>query len=216
VLTSVWNWPFGKTLLNSNFVERAVLGGFKFSGIYQAYSGSPLTLTETASQTNQAQSTNNPIMNPNFTGSARQNGKWGKGITTANYNQASGGAPVASTTFIVPSTGTTVSNAAGPFMNPVTTMLSSYAYKFSDAPRTAPYNIVGPGNYQLDLALVRTFPLHITEASKLNFRAEWYNVTNHTLFGVASTVVGSANFGQVTANGNANRKAAQFSARIEF
>jgi hypothetical protein len=68
----------------------------------------------------------------------------------------------------------------------------------------------------LDLALVRSFPLHITEASKLNFRAEWYNVTNHTQFAVASTSVGNAAFGQVAPNGTANRKAAQFSARIEF
>jgi len=207
VLTTVWNWPFGKSILNSNFMERAVLGGFKFSGIYQAYSGSPLTLTESSSQTNQAQSTNQPIMNPNFHGSARQNGKWGHGATTANYT---------STNYIVPSTGTTVATAAGPFMNPVSTVLSSYAYKFSDAPRTAPYGISGPGNYQLDLALVRSFPLHITETSKLNFRGEWYNVTNHTLFGVASTAVGNASFGQVTVNTGANRKAAQFSARIEF
>jgi hypothetical protein len=73
VLTTVWNWPLGKTILNSNTMERAVLGGFKFSGIYQAYSGSPLTLTESTCQTNQAQSTCQPIMNPNFTGSARQN-----------------------------------------------------------------------------------------------------------------------------------------------
>jgi hypothetical protein len=92
----------------------------------------------------------------------------------------------------------------------------SYDYTFGDAPRTAPYNINGPGNYQLDLAMVRSFPLHITEASKLDFRAEWYNVTNHTLFAVASTAVGNANFGQVTQSGNLNRKSAQFSARISF
>jgi hypothetical protein len=58
--------------------------------------------------------------------------------------------------------------------------------------------------------------LHITPATKLNFRAEWYNVTNHTLFAVASTVVGNGSFGQVTSSSTANRKAAQFSARIEF
>jgi hypothetical protein len=90
------------------------------------------------------------------------------------------------------------------------------SYTFGDSPRTAPYNLRSPGNYQLDLAMVRSFPLHITETSKLNFRAEWYNVTNHTLFGVASTVLGSSTFGQVTQSSNYNRKAAQFSARIEF
>ena len=101
-------------------------------------------------------------------------------------------------------------------MNPVTGILSSYAYQFGDAPRTAPYNLYSPGNYQLDLAMVRSFPLHITETAKLDFRAEWYNVTNHTLFGVASTVVGSANFVQVTQSSSLNRKSAQLSARISF
>jgi hypothetical protein len=217
VLTGVWAWPLGKTFLADNQLERNILGGFKFSSVFQAFSGSPLAITESSCQTNPAQSsTCQPIMNPNFNQKARQGGKWGRGVTWANYNATSGGAPVASSTFIVPSTGTTVATAQGPFMNPVSTMLSSYAYQFSDAPRTAPYNIYGPGNYQLDMAMVRSFPLHITETSKLNFRAEWYNVTNHTLFGVASTAVGNANFGQVTTNSAATRKAAQFSARIEF
>lgn len=101
-------------------------------------------------------------------------------------------------------------------MNPVTGVLSSYAYMFGDAPRTAPYNLYGPGNYGLDLSLARTIPLHISEAATLNFRAEWYNVTNHTFFALASTAVGNGSFGQVTSNGFANRKSAQFSARINF
>jgi len=89
-------------------------------------------------------------------------------------------------------------------------------YTFGNAPRTAAYNLYGPGNYQLDLAMSRSFPLHITEATKLNFRAEWYNITNHTLFAVASSAIGNASFGQITQSPSANRKAAQLSARIEF
>ena len=207
VATAVWAWPFGKSILGENAVERAILGGFTFSGVYQAFSGSPLALTESSNQTNPAESNFEPIMNPNFTGAARQNGKWGKGITAANTGAIS---------YIVPSAGTTTATASGPFMNPVSTMLSSYAYKISDAPRTAPYNLYGPGNYQLDLALVRSFPLHITESSRLDIRGEWYNVTNHTWFAVASTAVGNSSFGDVTSNSIATRKAAQFSARISF
>ena len=45
VATAVWAWPFGKTILSQNNLERAILGGFKFSGVYQAYSGSPLAIT---------------------------------------------------------------------------------------------------------------------------------------------------------------------------
>jgi len=246
VLTSVWTLPIGKSVLADSAIERDILGGFKFSGVYQAYSGSPLAVTGSSCQVNPAQGTCEPTLNPAFTGSARQNGKWGKGVDWSNYNATSGGQPVSSSTYIVPSvagaingaTGTTpvVTGVAGPFISPVAD-LTGYtvgtasgtqasvlgvaggpapAYTFGNAPRTAPYNLVGPGNYQLDLAMVRSFPLHITEASKLNFRAEWYNVTNHTLFAVASTAVGNANFGQITTSPIASRKAAQFSVRIEF
>ena len=154
---------------------------------------------------------------------ARQNGKWGKGITAANTVTTSYILPsfgcADSTSAIVPSTGPLIATVApAPPTNPVTGILSSptRVSTFSDAPRTAPYNLYGPGNYQLDFALVRCFPLHITEASKLDFRAEWYNVTNHTLFAVASTAVGNSSFGHVTSNPILNRKSAQFSARIEF
>jgi hypothetical protein len=209
VATAVWDMPFGKTVFNQNPIGRAVIGGFKFSGVFQAYSGSPLALTESSSQTNPAEVNHVPIMNPNFSGQVRINGKWGHGASgDPRY-------PVA-ISYIAPSTGTSVSTASGPFMNPVSGVLSSYAYKFGDAPRTAPYNLYGPGNYGLDLAIVRTFPLHITESSKLNFRAEWYNVTNHTQFGVASTAVGNGSFGQVGQSSIYNRRAGQFSARIEF
>jgi hypothetical protein len=233
VATAVWNWPLGKTILADNLMERSILGGFTFSGIYQAYSGSPLAITGSSCQTNPSTSTCEPTLNPSFFGSARQNGKWGKGVTYANYNDPTN----AGSYFIVPSVGGvvggTVTGVTGPFISPVanlpgvptsgtgsqSSLLGSAAapsYTFGNSPRTAPWNIYGPGNYQLDLAMVRSFPLHITESSKLNFRAEWYNVTNHVLFGVASTAVGNASFGQVTSNGVANRKAAQFSARIEF
>jgi len=224
VTTNVWALPFGKSILNENGVERAIIGGFKFSGIFQAYSGSPLAITGSSCQTNPAGSTCEPTLNANFSGSARQNGKWGKGVNWSNYNATSGGAPVSASTFIVPSIGSTTTAPTGPFINPVaptgqTTLLNTAlvpAYTFGNSPRTAPYNLLGPGNYQLDLAVVRQFPLHFMETAKLDFRAEMYNVTNHTLFGVASTAVGNASFGQVTTNGIANRKIAQFSARIEF
>jgi hypothetical protein len=214
VLTGILDVPFGKTMLNKYAVERAVLGGFKFSEIFQAYSGSPLAITGTACQTNPAQSGCPANLNPNFYGQARVNGKWGQGITAANtgaisYIAASGGTQAAPTgPFITPSL--LAATPAFPNGSPFAPL-----YTFSNAPRTSPYGLTGPGNYQLDLALVRSFPLHF-EGAKLNLRAEYYNVTNHTLFAVASTAVGNASFGQVTQNLSANRKAAQFSARLEF
>jgi len=224
VVTTVWALPIGKSVLGENNYERAVLGGFKLSGIFQAYSGSPLAITGSSCQTNPSTSTCEPTLNPNFNGPARQNGKWGKGVDWSNYNATSGTGPAPASTYIVPSIGSTTTTPTGPFISPVaptgqTSLLNTPtvpAYTFGNSPRTAPYNIYGPGNFQLDLSMGRTFALHITEASKLIFKAEWYNVTNHTLFGVASTAVGNTSFGQITQSAVANRKAAQFSARIEF
>ena len=204
--TAVWDWPLGKTILNTNGYERAVFGGFKFSGVYQQFSGSPLAITEATAQTNPSQQGAPAVMNPNFSGSARQNGKWGKGATYSNYNTLS---------YIVPSNGATKAAATGPFIDTKQDP-NDYNYLFGDAPRTAPYGLVGPGTYQLDLAMVRSFPLHLTSSSRLNFRAEWYNVTNHTFWSVADTKIDDSNFGTVTPSGSNNRKAAQFSGRIEF
>lgn len=230
VATTIWDWPLGRSVLAGNPIERAILGGFTWSGVFQAFSGSPLALTGSSCQTNPAQSTCMPVLNPNFTGPVRVNGKWGHGaLGSSTYYGTKTTTPQPS--FIAPSvggadsTGAIVTPVSGPFIAPtapsgqtsiLTAKNSPYAYKFSDAPRTAAYNLYGPGNYQLDLAMIRSFPLHITETTRLNFRAEWYNVTNHTYFAVANSAVGNSTFGQVSNNGSSNRKSIQFSGRIEF
>lgn len=192
VATGVWNWPLGSSVLGGNHWDRAVLGGFSFSGVFQKYSGSPLSITSSSCQNNPSQPGNYcpAALAPGFSGSARQNGTWGKGITSATYNKVS-------------------------YIN-ASAFATAPDYTFGNAPRTAAYNLYGPGNYQLDLAALRSFPLHISETTRLNFRVEWYNVTNHTQFAVASQAVGNSTFGTVTQSGTLNRKAAQLSARIEF
>ena len=192
VATTVWDWPFGRTVFAESPIERAIMGGLSFSGVFQAYSGSPLVITSSSCQNNPAQASNYcpAALNPTFSGSARQNGKWGDGATAANYNTIQ-------------------------YINPSAFKVAS-DYTFGNAPRTAADNLYGPNNYQLDLAAVRSFPLHFTESTRLDFRAEWYNVTNHTQFAVASSAVGNSTFGTVTQSGTLNRKAAQFSARISF
>jgi hypothetical protein len=141
-----------------------------------------------------------PSYNPAFAGPARIHGKWGEGVTAANFST---------------SNSSVTQSAANQFID-VSAFQANAPYVFGNTARTAPYNIYGPGNYQLDLALVRAFPLHLGESSRLNLRAEMYNVTNHTLFGVASTVWGATNFGQVTSNPNYTRRSIQLSGRIEF
>ena len=215
VVTGVYQLPFGKDIFNGNAVERALIGGFKLSETFQAFSGSPLAITASSCQTNPAQSCNEANYNPNFSGPARVGGKWGQGITALNPTAIS---------YIAPSGGTQAA-PTGPFIAPAQLAASTAfpngspfapLYTFANGARTAAYNLYGPGNYDLDMALVRSFPLHLTESSKFDLRFEWYNVTNHTWFAVASTQVGNAAFGTVTNNGSATRKSIQLSGRIEF
>jgi hypothetical protein len=207
VITGVWDMPFGKTVLATHKWQRAVFGGFKASEIFQVYSGSPLPITASVCPTNPAQNAFPspggacmPSYNPNFYGQARINGKWGEGVTAGNFNV---------------SNSSLTQSSSNQFID-VRAFQTTPNFVFGNTARTAPYNIYGPGNYQLDLALVRNFPLHLGESSRLNLRAEMYNVTNHTLFGVASTVWGASNFGQVTSNPSYNRRSVQLSGRIEF
>ncbi|HXJ38223.1 MAG TPA: carboxypeptidase-like regulatory domain-containing protein [Bryobacteraceae bacterium] len=57
--------------------------------------------------------------------------------------------------------------------------------------------IRGPGLINFDMALYKS--VAVTEKQKLEFRAEFFNVLNHTNFTTVSTTFGAASFGQVTA-----------------
>jgi hypothetical protein len=193
VVTSVWDLPFGRTLLTNSGWERAVFGGFKFSQIFQAFSGSPLPITAASCGTNPAQITCMPTYNPSFGGRvARINGKWGNGVTRTTFNS--------------PSNVYIDSNA----------FVTTGNFVFGNTARTAPYNIYGPGNYNWDISLRRSFPLHLGESSRLSLQGDLYNVTNHTQFTVASPVFGNASFGQVSGTQANTRRSAQLSARIDF
>jgi hypothetical protein len=195
IATGVWSLPFGAQGLGSgNSVVRALASNFKFSGILQIYSGSPLAITGSSCQVNPAQSTCNPTVAPGFTGPGRINGKWGDGATptsSPSYLNAAAFVPISTLT------------AAG----------SPYAYTFGDAARTAPFGMYGPGNYDIDISLRRTFGL--TERAHLTFEGDLYNLTNHTDFIVGGTAFGSSNFGTVSGQANSSRDA-QLSLRLEF
>ncbi|HXM12954.1 MAG TPA: TonB-dependent receptor [Terriglobales bacterium] len=195
IATGVWSLPFGAQGLGSgNGVVRALASNFKFSGILQIYSGSPLAITGSACQVNPAQSTCNPTVAPGFTGPGRIDGKWGEGATptsSPSYLNAAAFVPISTLT------------AAG----------SPYAYTFGDAARTAPFGMYGPGNYDIDISLRRSFGL--TERAHLTFEGDLYNLTNHTDFLVGGTTFGSASFGTVSGQANSSRDA-QLSLRLEF
>ena len=190
----------------------------------QIYSGSPLAITATSCQTNPAQSTCEPTLNPAFTGNPRITKHWsGFGAN------------------IAPSIGSTTITPTGPFISPVAPTCtagvlvpggaacvtgtsygasltnSAYipAYTFGNAPRTSAFGLTGPGFFGMDISLRRSFPLHLTDKTKLNLQADLYNVSNFVQFGNIVTTLGSSNFSTPTTQNN-NPRQAQLSARIDF
>ena len=75
-----------------------------------------------------------------------------------------------------------------------------------------PFNIEGPGKWQVDMALSRVF--QIRESNKLEFRAEAFNVTNSFIRGDPNTNLNSNTFGQITTSSNA--RIMQFALKYAF
>lgn len=83
----------------------------------------------------------------------------------------------------------------------------------------------GPGLVNFDLAAAKDFPL-FRERVRLNFRADLFNVFNHTNFSNPVATYSSSSFGKITSTvGNATSgtggaiggaRLAQFSLRVNF
>ena len=220
----VYALPFGKGGYGAdNALVRALAGGWKLSGISSYWAGLPLAVTASCSGfEEEGQGTCMPDANPNFTGHVRINGGWGHGSTAANLG---------SLQFIngyINKTGTVNSNGTGqglgvggigctattgPFCTPG-------GFMVGDLARTAPYGLRGPGEYRLNLALRRSFPIK-GDRTHFIFGADCANVTNSVLFGnnaqnseIGATVT-SSSFGTL-GFASADSRAFQFSGRLEF
>ena len=127
IATGVWSLPFGAQGLGSgNRVVRALARNFKFSGIVQIYSGSPLAITGSACQVNPAENTCNPTVAPGFTGPGRIGGKWGQGATATSSPSC-------------------LNSAAFVPISTLTEANSPYAYTFGNAATLLPSACMGRG-----------------------------------------------------------------------
>lgn len=59
-------------------------------------------------------------------------------------------------------------------------------------------SVVGPGRLNFNMSLFKSFPLGITERSKMELRFESFNTFNHTQFNGVEAGYTSSNFGKVT------------------
>jgi len=196
----VYKLPFGKGGIgNDHFLVRALAGGWQFSSIFTYGSGVPLAITY-AGCNSPGQGQCMPDLNPNFKGSARINGSWGKGVTAKTLGTAAVDY-IDSNAFSAPNTyGTTA---------PKQTAVS----KIGDAPRTAPYQLWNPSTYELDASVRRSFDI-TPERVKFIFEVDCLNVPNKNTFGGIKTAWGSTNFGSVgSAKGNRDF---QLAGRVNF
>jgi hypothetical protein len=195
--------PFGKGHIGGdNFLVRNILGGWALSGIFSYNSGVPLFVVGSGCNT-PSSGTCMPDLNPDFHGSVRKNGSWGKGIKAANLNAIQYLDPNA---FQLPATFALPANANAKAV-PIT--------KIGDAPRSAALGLRNPGKYNLDMSLRRSFNI-TPERVRFIFQVDCTDVTNKTTFGGINVTwaPGSTAFGQVTsASGNRDF---QFSGRVNF
>jgi hypothetical protein len=159
--TSVWSLPFGRGHWGGgNAVVSDIVGGWSLSDIFKYISGNPLAITG-SSCTDPGQGTCMPSYATGFTGSARQNGGWGHGATRDTL-------------------------ASIQYINP-NAFEATPDFRIGNMSRTAPDGLRGPGNYNIDGSLRRTFNLLRSERVKLLVEADVFNAVNHVWFGTTSS-----------------------------
>jgi hypothetical protein len=167
--TTTYDLPFGSGHIGSgNAIVRNVAGGWRVSGIFTYVAGNPLTITQGTCSGISGQGTCMPAYASNFTGKARINGGWGHGASRTTLGNIQYINPAA---FALTGTG-------GSLTNP---------YVIGSVTRTAPYGLRGPGNYNIDASVRRTFNLWSRENVKFVFEANAFNALNHVWFGSTST-----------------------------
>jgi hypothetical protein len=213
VVTSTYDLPFGPGHIGGgNPIVRNIVGGWRISDIVTYVSGNPLAITSGACTGLTGQGTCMPAYNTGsnstypFNGKIRQNGGWGHGATRNGISgTVAAGTELNSIQYINPQafvqTGTMVNSATCSAGTSTCT-----GALFGDVARTAPYGLRGPGNYDIDGNLRRTFNLWKDGRVKFLFEANVFNAVNHVWFGstasTANGAIGSTVGGNVTATTN--------------
>ncbi len=217
VITNTYDLPFGKGHIGGgNPIVRNIVGGWRLSSIVTYVAGNPLAIVGGSSTcTALLQGTCMPVYTPGFTGSARQNGGWGHGATR---NGIAGTVPAATELstiqYINPAAFSNASTVLNPNCTATGTPSPCLGMVLGNTARTAPYGLRGPGNYDIDGDLRRSFDLWKDGRVKFLFEASVFNAVNHVWFGSTSSTAngsigsttGSSSFGAITGQSNAPRQ----------
>jgi len=176
VTSLVYELPFGHSrhfLSGINGVEDAVIGGWQISAINTAQAGTPFNLTYTPNGAQQV----SPQISATYRGANeyRPDVVPGQKVTQGRSNRAANTGYVNYINygaFVLPP----IKDAAGNVLSP-----------FGNATRNPGRT---PAFYETDLDLNKRFNLPV-ESMKLEFRAELYNLFNHTNLYLPSTISGT-------------------------
>lgn len=221
-VTWVYSLPFGRgqAFLATNRLGGLALGGWQFSGIYRYRDGSPLQITNGAGCLTNAiglQGTCFPDATPGFDKRrVRINGRWGRGpganasnVQYINYiNSQAFDCPDSSLQNTTYTCGGTAPNGE-----------PNQTSKLGNVARTAPDGLTGPGWWEVQLGLRRTFNIRETARMHLTFQfeADVDNATNSTFFNLASTNWDTAGFGTIKGqNAAIQPRDWQFAGRFRF
>jgi hypothetical protein len=219
-LTWVYTFPIGRgqAFFATNRIASLIGGGWQLSGIYKYRDGYPLQITSNygcESNSGAGQGTCMPDYAPGFDKKhARINGRWGRapGANAANINDISYLNPAAFTCPDSPVTdpGLTcgVSQSSG-----------RTTWKIGNSARSAPYGLTGPGWWDVDLGIRRTFDVRETSTLHLTFQveADVDNATNSTFFNLSTAAWGNSAYGKVSGqNQSVQPRDWQFAGRFRF
>jgi hypothetical protein len=218
-LTWVYSFPFGRgqAFFATNRIMGLIGGGWQLSGIYRYRDGYPLQVASGGGCTTNSdagQGTCMPDYVPGFNkNQARINGRWGRGpgANAGNLNQIS---YLNSNGFECPdSSPQNITYSCGATTEPNTT------FKLGNVARTAPYGLTGPGWWDIQLGLRRTFNVRETATLHLTFQveADVDNATNSTFFNLSSSTWDTSAFGLIGGqNKSIQPRDWQFAGRFRF
>jgi len=170
----VYDIPFLRD--STNRLLKSTVGGWQISGIVTLTSGEPLNINE-GGITNCAQT----VLPASCTGSLIGTGNISNVIPNSNNRPNVSGSV---------STPHTVANwFGGAAFSP--TLATDFG--------TTPFNYLrGPGRDNWNMSLFKSFVFSEERGSRLEFRAEFFNLWNHTELNSVSTTFSAGNFGAVT------------------
>jgi hypothetical protein len=195
--------PFGtgKRWLSDGFASKA-LGGIKLTGIFVAQSGRPVSITSQLQTLNRGSRANRNTVDSTLSNSELQS-------RTGLFFDPTTGRPLLFDPALIAAV------RANPYNNAfLTNPQPGRAGSLGLTP------VSGPGYWTVDLGLIKR--THITETVNLEFRAEAFNVFNHTNFflpvdGTTEMVrqnINSATFGQITQT--FDPRILQFAVKLNF